>query len=250
MSKVAAGIMQALTEISTARPSATVILARETAFAPELFMVRRHVRSSFGAAYVFPGGVVDRADGDVYDYCTGRDAAGADKILGLTVGGLDFFVAAIRELFEETGVLLATHANTVRELETVRNGLNRNSQSWSEFLRNSNVRLLCDQLHYFSHWITPDSLPKRYTTRFFLSELPAGQIAHHDERELTDSKWITAADALTEGKAGSMMLHYPTRMTLDALAGHKSVGALVNWAHECEITGVEAIHPVMPGVTR
>lgn len=213
-------------------------------------MVQRHARSAFGAAYAFPGGVLDDADAEVHEYCAGRSAADANRVLGIESGGLDFYVAAIRELFEETGILLATQARPVDDLAAVREGLNNESQSWSEFVRGCDACMLCDQLHYFSHWITPEHLPKRYTTRFFVAELPDGQIARHDERELTNSAWISAQDALQAGKDGSMTLHYPTRKTLESLAGHQSLGELVGWARACETQGVEAIRPVRPGATQ
>ena len=213
-------------------------------------MVRRHAASSFGAAYAFPGGVVDTADGEVQQYCTGRSALDADQVLSLATGGLDYYVAAIRELFEETGVLLATVDNSAEALEEMRYRLNHGSKSWTEFLSDSNAHLLCNQLHYFSHWITPEHLPKRYTTRFFVAELPAGQFAYHDERELTNSTWITAADALQAGKNGAMKLHFPTRTILQSLAAHDRVSAMVDWARRCEANGVETIRPVMPDATQ
>ena len=239
-----------LSEITIPRPSATVLLARESAGAPELLMVQRHARSAFGDAYAFPGGVLDDTDADVHDYCAGRSAAAANRILGVESGGLDFYVAAIRELFEETGILLATQARPVNDLAAVRECLNDETQSWSEFVRGCDACMLCDQLHYFSHWITPDHLPKRYTTRFFVAEWPAGQVAQHDERELTNSAWISATDALQAGKDGSMILHYPTRKTLESLAGHQSLGELVSWASACEAEGIEAIRPSRPGATQ
>ena len=110
--------------------------------------------------------------------------------------------------------------------------------------------MLCNQLYYFSHWITPEHLPKRYTTRFFVAVLPEGQIAHHDERELTNSAWVSASEALQAGKDGSMALHYPTRKTLQSLAGHQSLGELVGWAKACESAGVQTIRPVRPGATQ
>ena len=239
-----------LTEISIARPSSTVVLIRESDAAPEVFMVRRHESSSFGAAYAFPGGVLDAADGDVQDSCFGRSAAEADAVLDVETGGLDYYVAAIRELFEETGVLLANVDCSAKELAAMRERLNRTSQSWTEFVRETGARMLCNELHYFSHWITPDQLPKRYTTRFFVAELPAGQVAHHDERELTNSTWITAADVLQAGKDGTMKLHYPTRTTLQSFATYENVNELVDWACECAANGVETIRPVMPGATQ
>ena len=239
-------MMPTLTEKPFARPSSTVILLRKAAAEPELFMVQRHVDSSFGAAYAFPGGVLDTSDADCHEHCVGRTAADANVALGLKRGGLDFFIAAIRELFEETGVLLATHEIPIDELELLRKSLNCESQTWNNFVYDYDLRLRCDQLRYFSHWITPEKMPKRYNTRFFVAELPAGQVAHHDERELTNSKWITAAHALQEGKNGLMTLHYPTRKTLESLADHRSVAALLDWAKNCEASGVKPTRPVLP----
>ena len=239
-----------MSEHSVPRPSATVLLARESTAAPELFMVQRHARSAFGAAYAFPGGVLDDADADVHDRCAGRSAADANRILDVASGGLDFYVAAIRELFEETGILLAESARPVSDLAVARECLNNETQSWSEFVRGNDACMLCDQLHYFSHWITPEHLSKRYTTRFFVAVLPEGQIAHHDDRELTNSAWISATDALQAGKDGSMTLHYPTRKTLESIAGHQSLDELVGWARACESNGVETTRPHRPDATQ
>ena len=96
-----------LTEIVHARRSSTVVLARETGGEPEIFLVQRHAAASFGAAYAFPGGVVDPEDGSVHDYCKGLSSKKADANLGVKGDGLDYYSAAVRELFEEAGVLLA-----------------------------------------------------------------------------------------------------------------------------------------------
>ena len=93
-------------------------------------------------------------------------------------------------------------------------------------------------------------MAKRYTTRFFVAELPAGQVAHHDERELTGSKWITAANALQAGESGLMTLYYPTRKTLERIAEHSSVADLLAWASDCEAKGVETTRPVIPEASR
>lgn len=236
-----------LTDKSFARPSSTIILLREAPDDPELFMVRRHADASFGAAYAFPGGVMDASDSEGHGHCEGRTTAAANTVLGLESGGLDYFVAAIRELFEETGVLLATHDVADAVLASSQAQMNNGSLMWNEFVRKHDLRLHCDQLRYFSHWITPDALPKRYTTRFFMAELPPGQLAHHDECELTDSKWITATNALRAGKNGLMTLHFPTRKTLESLAEHHSVAALLIWASACEARGVIPTQPAKPG---
>ena len=90
------------------RPSSTVVLVRDTADAPEVFMVKRHASASFGSAYAFPGGVLESSDSAVHDHCVGPDAAAANRLLDVDDGGLDYFSAAIRELFEESGVLFGT----------------------------------------------------------------------------------------------------------------------------------------------
>ena len=239
-----------MTEISVPRPSSTVVLIREAAGAPKIFMVKRHASSSFGSAYAFPGGVLDAADAEIEDSCSGRSAADAERIIGVAAGGLDFYVAAIRELFEETGVLLATAEISTDALAEMRDRLNRDEISWTGFVRETGARMLCNELHYFSHWITPEQMQKRYTTRFFVAQCPAGQVAHHDERELTNSTWITAANALQAGKDGSMKVHYPTKTTLESLAAHNTVSEIVDWARAFETSGVETIRPVMPGATQ
>ncbi|MDJ0940656.1 MAG: NUDIX hydrolase [Woeseiaceae bacterium] len=232
------------TEVPPARPSSTVVLVRDADVdAPEFFMVRRPERASFGAAYVFPGGVVDATDADACRFCRGVDAAEADRRLRVDSGGLDYYVAAIRELFEETGVLMADTQLGEHDLAACRQQLNDTTLSWSAFITDAAAVLGADRLRYFSHWITPDALPKRYSTRFFLAELPAGQHAEHDPGELTDSRWMSANTALQAGRDGDIQLRYPTRKTLELLAEHDSAESLMNWARERETRGVETIYP-------
>ena len=160
------------------------MLARPGRAEPELFMVRRHAKSAFGAAYAFPGGVVDPGDRLVHGFCQGISARAADEKLGVASGGLDYYSAAIRELFEESGVLLADAGNLGEALPVVRDALNDGSDSWDDFVRRNSLQLDCHALHYISHWITPPSQPKRYSTRFFLAALPDGQVASHCGGEL------------------------------------------------------------------
>jgi 8-oxo-dGTP pyrophosphatase MutT (NUDIX family) len=234
------------TDIAPARPSATVVLARDANEAPELFMVQRPVRAAFGAAYVFPGGVVDASDATVHGACAGLDTALADQRLAVDSAGLDYYVAAVRELFEETGVLLAQTGASAKALDNCRRRINAATLTWPEFLATNSVTLSLDALAYFSHWITPTARTKRFTTRFFLAELPAGQTAEHDPGELTDSRWTTAEGALAAAERGEIELRLPTIKTLESLAQHKSVAALMVWAREREAAGVETIQPVLP----
>ena len=96
-----------LLETDLVRPSSTVVLARAGVSDPEIFMVRRHEQSSFGSAHAFPGGVVDPDDAEVHEFCEGLSSTEANSRLGVPSGGLDYYASAVRELFEESGVLLA-----------------------------------------------------------------------------------------------------------------------------------------------
>ncbi len=208
-------------------------------------MVRRHAKSSFGAAYAFPGGVVDADDGAVHEFCSGLSTIQANTRLGVKEDGLDYFSAAIRELFEESGVLLADVNDIDEDLAEVRDALNDGSERWSDFVARNRLELHCDRLHYFSHWVTPPSLPRRYSTRFFLAELPKGQAAAHCGGELTDSRWITAHDMLEAGRDGAVELHFPTVKTLESIARHKTLEALVEWARSSVEWGVTSMVPVI-----
>lgn len=206
-------------------------------------MVKRHERSSFGSAYAFPGGILEAADSEIHEHCSGLTPIAANGLLELETGGLDYFSAAMRELFEEAGVLLASHALPATALEDARAGLNEGTLQWDAFAQDSDFKLLCDQLHYFGFWITPDAIPKRYSTRFFLAEMPVGQRANHCGRELTDSCWLTANAVLAASESGDMRVHYPTRKTLELLAPFESVSALTGWAMSCGESGVPCNYP-------
>lgn len=201
-------------------------------------MVRRHEQASFGAAYAFPGGVVDPEDEAVHDWCRGISAQKADANLGLKGNALDYYSAAIRELFEETGVLLANPDEVAEGAEAARDALNDGSDKWDRFVQRNELELHCGDLHYFSHWITPPGMPKRYSTRFFVAALPKGQRASHCGGELTDSRWSTAHDMLAAGRAREVKLHFPTIKTLESIARYKTFGELIDWASACAEWGV------------
>jgi len=208
-------------------------------------MVKRHARSSFGSAYAFPGGVLEDSDRNVHEQCFGRTGVEADELLSVDDGsGLDYFSAAVRELFEEAGVLLGCSSLPVGEFETVRSRLNDSSMSWDSFVADYELEMHCKKLHYFSFWITPEMQPKRYSTRFFLAELPDGQNASHDDGELTDSRWMPVREILTASKNKTMRVHYPTRKTLESLAPFATTAALCSWARSCGEAGVPCTQPV------
>lgn len=205
-------------------------------------MVRRHAEASFGNAYAFPGGVLEPADAQVHDACQGVTAEQANALLE-TPDGLDYYSAAIRELFEETGVLLAECNVSDDVLAAARQRLNDGGLDWQEFLVSNALRLRCDQLTYFSYWITPDSLQKRYSTRFFFAHLPVGQQASHCGIELTDSTWMSAKELLLASRAEKMTMHFPTLNTIKSLSQHATLQAMSDWCTAREQAGVPCIYP-------
>ena len=231
-----------MSDVPAARPSSTVVLARHAAQAPELLLVQRHERSAFGGAFAFPGGVLEDADARVAGHCTGITPAEADSMLD-TEGALAWFSAAVRELFEESGVLLAAVGRSGIDLQAARDALNDGTLDWHTFVHDNALQLQCDALHYFSYWITPEALPRRFATRFFLAAMPDGQDATHCGGELTDSRWMTAQDALAASRDGSIRLHFPTIRTLEALARHGTLDELLAWAASCARAGVPCIFP-------
>ena len=129
-------------------------------------------------------------------------------------------------------------------MQKLRNRVDKVTLAWPEFLRDQDLQMAGDAVHYFAHWETPLNRPKRWSTRFFLAQLPAGQNASHDGSELTEIKWLTATEALSAGRSGSMKLPFPTIKNLQALAEFTTVDALVEWARQESRDGVEKIRPV------
>lgn len=208
-------------------------------------MVQRHALSAFGSAHAFPGGVVEADDAAVQDYCGELAAIDANVRLGIGDGGLDYYSAAIRELFEESGILLANLAAIDEDLSSVRDGLNDGSLAWAEFVQRNKLALHCEKLHYVSHWITPQSEPKRYSTRFFLAALPDGQSASHCGVELTASRWSTASDMLAAERDGEVEMIFPTIKTLESVARHRTFEDLMEWARSSVEWGITTMVPLM-----
>lgn len=208
-------------------------------------MVRRHPSVSFGGAYAFPGGTLDPGDANVVDYCGGLSEADANHRLGISADGLSYYSAAIRELFEETGVLLADLACPDVPLTAIRAGLNDGSTPWEDLLRDHQLKLHCDALSYVSHWVTPPQREKRYSTRFFVASMPRDQQASHCGGELTESRWITASDMLKLSRESDVQLHFPTTKTLESLARHLSEDALLDWAQSSVDWGITTMFPMV-----
>ncbi len=209
----------------TPRDAATVMLVRD---APDLevFMLRRNHESVWIAgASVFPGGAIDDHDRDPSWMTRTRSWTDerASRALGLPHGGLGFFVGAIRETFEEAGVLLARDAagrpvdGGTGELHAERDALNAGRASFAGVAERHDLVLATDELHVFSHWVTPPGGPRRYDTWFFVAAAPAGRY-RHDEVELIESAWVRPSAALAAADAGTIDLILPTRRNLEAIA--------------------------------
>jgi 8-oxo-dGTP pyrophosphatase MutT (NUDIX family) len=237
--------LQTLVETDPIRPSSTVVLVRAGVSDPEIFMVRRHEQSSFGSAHAFPGGVVDPVDAQVHSFCEGLSSAEANARLGVHDGGLDYYSSAIRELFEESGVLLADTSILDENISAVRDALNDGSLNWADLVSRNEMNLYCGDLNYISHWVTPPNEPKRYSTRFFLSSLPEGQTAEHCGGELTESCWATASEVLAAERRGDVTLIFPTLKTLESIARHKSLESLLEWAESSVEWGITSMVPLL-----
>jgi 8-oxo-dGTP pyrophosphatase MutT (NUDIX family) len=238
------------------RDAATVILLRDPADGPyELFLMRRHRDQAFmGGAYVFPGGRLDDADADPkLAACVGGfRAADAKRLLQETglpeATALALFVAAIRETFEEAGVLLARDARgsvvdlsapeTAARYAAYRLELHEGRITLSELVRREGLIFAPDLLLPYSHWITPEVEPRRFDTRFFLARLPEGQLPVHDRMELTESRWLPPAFALAEHAAGRIVLMPPTLKTIEELLSFSNTGQIFDAARSQRIVTI------------
>lgn len=225
-----------MSSVPAPRPAATLVVVRDGAQGIEVLLLLRAERGDHNSgAWVFPGGLVDAADRDAHGLCHGCDDAAASVRLGVAAGGLDFHIAAIRECFEECGLLFAVdsagappEAPAVVALHDWRGRLHRGEVSPGEFARLHGLRLDAGRLAYLSHWLTPLARMKRFDTRFFIAEAPPGQVALHDGSEMTDHRWLRPADALAQGDALKLM--GPTRATLMSLAAFETAAAAMAWA--------------------
>jgi glyoxylase-like metal-dependent hydrolase (beta-lactamase superfamily II)/8-oxo-dGTP pyrophosphatase MutT (NUDIX family) len=218
------------------RPSATLVVVRDAPAGMEVLLLKRSESGDHNSgAWVFPGGGVDAADGAAESCSHGLDDAQASRRLGLDRGGLAFHVAAVRECFEEAGLLFACDAEgalvgaaQVQQLVDWRDALHSGARSLAQLCGQHGLRLALDRLAYLSHWVTPLGRPKRFDTRFFVAEAPQGHEALHDATELVEHRWLRPADALAQG--GVLKLMTPTVKTLESLARFDGVPSLMRWA--------------------
>lgn len=224
-------------------PAATVLLVRKGEQPLEVFMVVRHHQIDFASgALVFPGGKVEAADGDA------RLRARMKGGEALAEGERAFRAAAIREAFEECGVLLARPAGS--EALVGKERLAALVAAWQQKLVSNEATILdlveaedlvlaSDLMVPFSHWVTPVYMPKRFDTWFFIAEAPADQLAVHDGRESVDSVWISPQQALADLEAGKRTIIFPTRLNLMQLGESGDVAGALRAARDRDIKTVQ-----------
>ena len=238
----------------------TIILLRERNSKEfEVLLLKRHEKSSFmGGNYVYPGGRIDKDDPnlEICPYSKGISPEGAQQVLGGMFSpeeSLAFWIAGIRELFEEAGVLLACDHQgnpfTLKNREeeerflNYRDLLQKGKMTLCQLAREEQLLLALDQVHYYAHWITPEARTQRFDAYFFISRHPAGQEAIHDQKETTAGIWITPREALKENPKGEVLLSPPTLKTLEDLSRFEKIDEVFHSLKDKE-TG-----PILPVLT-
>ena len=236
-----------MSNADTPKPAATVLLVRDapinagtscTGTSLEVLMVRRSAGMAFGAsAWVFPGGKVAGADA-------------APEWDDLSDGSYDHYVrslriAAAREVFEESGLLLATRDGEVLNaaasatFDSQRTAVEADPSLFINLVREAGLRLTLDRLVPFAHWITPSFEPRRFDTHFFLVRAPSDQVVRHDGREAVDHEWVSPASLLERRVKGEAKLMFPTRLNLEVLGRSASAAAAEAAARALKVVTVE-----------
>ena len=220
----------------TPAPAATLVLLREgRGTGPEILLIQRHRASKFAAGdHVFPGGKIEPEDhpADAADWTAGPDAADAARVLGDGTprdGALGYWIGAIREAFEEVGVLLATDAAghppriDAARLADYRRACQKDHRAFWDLVRGERLTLATDRLTYFAHWITPEENPLRFDTRFFAAPMPEGQQPLADDHEIVGVRWLSPREAFEAERGGEISLRRPTVANLKLFDGAASV---------------------------
>lgn len=236
-------------------PAATVTLVRDAPGGLEVLLLERSPSLRFmPGAFVFPGGALDPADSSpgLRSLCVGLNDADASRTLGIEKEGMAYWIAAIREAFEEAGILLAYGADgklvelngaageRFRKHRQVLDGGRHGD--FGAVLLAEGLRLATDRLLYFGHWITPVTVPRRYDTRFFLAVAPRGQEASCDRTETVSHVWLRPRDALD--RRDELGMRFPTIKTLERFAECGNVEALV-----ADISAAPVVRPLLPRIT-
>lgn len=230
-----------------ARPAATVVLVRDSPDGPEVYLLRRVATMAFAAGMtVFPGGGVDPRDADAEVGWVGPPPREWAAALGADPGLARALVcAAVRETFEESGVLLAgptpdTVCSDVDDAgwEADRQALLARTEALAPLLARRGLLLRADLLRPWAHWVTPEAEPRRYDTRFLVAALPEGQRPRDVGGEADLRQWLRPPDALAAARRGEMALMHPTVAALEAVAEHASTADV--------LAARPRIAPVMP----
>ena len=209
------------------RPASTLALLRDSDQGPQVLLLQRTHQAVFMPGYyVFPGGAVDHDDMNVA--ATGPVALAANAMLGVQEGGLGYLVAAVRECFEEAGLLLARDGRgdwvaADHPVLAARHVVARGEASLTLLCREHGLDLCLDRIAYLDHWVTPPGPPRRFDTRFFVAEAPPGQVPLHDGQETIDHCWLTPRQALADRRSARRRFATPTTAVLQRLADYRSV---------------------------
>lgn len=239
------------------RPAATLVLFRDAPSGdgePEVLMVERHGRSNFGAgAFVFPGGVLEPEDCGasaerLSQGLTGEEAA---QVMASTIESdqaLGIHIAAIRETFEETLVLLAESTNGPTpisdtphhtQLVEARENLEGKASTFFDWLNDLGMVLPTGKLVYFAHWITPEGLPIRFSTYFFACRVPENTDVHIDDNEVVHHLWGAPSELLGKQKRGDLKLMDPTIRNLEVLAGFSTTDEALETLRQRTVTTIQ-----------
>lgn len=243
-----------MAEILTPRPAATVMTLRDRPDGFEILMLRRNLKSDFvGGAYVFPGGGVDANDADpaAQALAVGMTDEEASRRLSLESGGLAFYVACLRELFEEAGLLVACDEQgepvrvedpaLIARMAQYRRAVNDGALGFVDMMQGEGLFLDLRGLAYVAHWVTPVGPPRRYDTRFFVALAPTGQIAAHDAGETVADQWVRPVDALAQYERGELEMILPTIRNLQAIANFSTAKEVLEYANA--LTSIPRIEP-------
>ena len=219
------------------RPAATLVLVRDTAEGLEVLLLQRTCDAVFMPGYfVFPGGRVEENETHGQDHIIGPGDAEISQTMSVDEGGADYMLAAVRECFEESGVLVAVdkQGNPIsgdHPAHADRRSVFDGDLSLASLCKKHGLALPLDRLAYLGHWITPPGPPRRFDTRFFVTPAPEGQLAGHDGIETIDHVWIRPEQALEDHRNGQRLLGLPTIRTLRVLNGFETTDALMRYAH-------------------
>lgn len=243
-----------MAEILFPRPASTVLTLRDALGGYEILMLRRNLNSDFvGGAYVFPGGSVDDDDaGPAIQYRTfGRSDPETSSRLSVASGGIAYYVAGVRELFEEAGLLIACDEEgepleladdeTVGRMAEHRRGLNNGSVGFVDVLDLEGLFIDLRPLEYIGHWVTPIGLTRRFDTRFFVARAPRAQVATHDAYETVANQWVRPAEALLAHARGDLEMILPTIRNLEAIAHFVTVDEVLEYARS--LTDIVKVEP-------